>query len=53
MELTTDLKKEANNFTNKRQFFSYLKDLFQTGVRILSPISQRNDMVVLNFSKVS
>ncbi|CAH3168420.1 unnamed protein product, partial [Porites evermanni] len=53
MELIGDLKKEANNFTNKRQFFCYLKDLFQTGVRILSPISQRNDMVVLNFSKVS
>ncbi|CAH3125439.1 unnamed protein product [Porites lobata] len=53
VELTGDLKKEASNFTNKRQFFSYLKDLFQTGMRLLRPISQRNDMVVLNFSKAN
>ena len=53
VDLTRKLRSEANNFTNKRLFFSYLKELFKTGVRILSPVSQQNDMEALNFTKVS
>ena len=53
MEITRELTTKAANFTNKRLFFSYLKELFETGVRLFSPITQQNDVAASNFSRVS
>ena len=52
-EITRELTSKALNFTNKRLFFGYLKELFDTGVRLLSPINQENDVVASYFSRVS
>lgn len=53
LELTRELISEAINFTNKKLYYSYLKRLFITGVRLLSPVNQTNDMMAFNFSRVS
>lgn len=52
LELSRELTGEAANFTNKELFLDYLNRFFKTGARLLSPISQSNDMVALNFSQV-
>ncbi|XP_067038168.1 uncharacterized protein [Acropora muricata] len=49
LEVTKELLSEAGNFTNKRVFFSYLKNLFQIGQLLLTPISDQNDQQAHDF----
>ncbi|KAL9982451.1 hypothetical protein ACROYT_G004494 [Oculina patagonica] len=51
LEVTRELTSEAYNFTNKELLYGYLKRLLETGVRLLSPVNQSNDMIALNFSR--
>ena len=53
LELTRELISKAVNFTNKEVCFRYLLRILITGVRLLSPVNQSNDMMALNFSRVS
>ena len=53
LEVTEELLSAARNFTNKRVFFSYLKNLFEIGQLLLTPISKQNDQQARDFCQVS
>ena len=53
LEVTEELLSAARNFTNKRVFFSYLKNLFEIGRLLLAPISGQNDQQAHDFCQVS
>ena len=52
LKLSRELISEAANFTNKELFLDYLYRFFKTGVSLINPINQSNDMVALDFSQV-